>query len=81
MSNGKKAGLSKETIQKNLREIENINLSDEQAEQYFKSQARIKDGDILDEMEIWIRQKYQLKRNEITRYIENRGVTMKQKIN
>jgi predicted P-loop ATPase len=80
MHHGKKAGLSKNQIAKNLKEFEDIDLTEEEIDAHFNSNAKIKDGDsILEELEIWIRQNYSLKRNEISRYIENEGIPMKQK--
>lgn len=79
MQHGKQAGLSKEQIAENLKKFEGIELSKEEIESFFNSNAKIKDGDILEEMEIWIRQNYDLQRNEISRYVENHGVPMKQK--
>lgn len=80
MHHGKKAGLSKEKIRENLEKFENIVITDEEAAAYFNSNTKIKDGDsIIDELEVFIRQQYQLKRNEISRYVENHGIPMKQK--
>lgn len=79
VTHGKKAGLSKKQISKNLQKFENIEISEEELNNYFNSTARLKSDSILEELEIFIRQNYNLRRNEISRYIENDGVPMKQK--
>lgn len=78
IQHGKKAGLSKEQIAKNLKEFENIDLTQEEVEAYFNSNAHIKGEGSLEELEIYLRQNYKLRRNEISRYVENDGNPMKQ---
>ena len=78
VQHGKKAGLSKNQIKDNLKKFEDIDLSPEELDAFFNSNAKINDATTLDELEIWIRQNYNLKRNEISRYIENDDVPMKQ---
>lgn len=79
VQHGKKAGLSKEQIKKNLHEFEGIDLSQEEIDAYFNSNVRIKDGGSLEELEVYLRQNYRLRRNAISRYVENDGIPMKQK--
>jgi predicted P-loop ATPase len=76
---GKKAGLSKEQIKKNLQQFEGIDLTTEEVDAYFNSNMHIKGNGPLEELEIYLRQNYKLKLNEISRYIENDGIPMKQK--
>ena len=79
MAHAKKAGLSKEQVASNLKKFEGIELTAEEVDAYFKSGGKLQDSDVLEQLEIWIRQNYSLKRNEISRYIENHGVPMQQK--
>lgn len=76
---GKKAGLSKEQIAENIKKFEGIDVNKEEIDQIFDTETKIKDNDVLEELELYIRQNYDLKRNEISRYIENFGTPMKQK--
>lgn len=78
MHHGKKAGLSKEQIVKNLKEFEGIDLTQEEADAYFNSNTHIKGEGSLEELEIYLRQNYKLRRNEISRYVENGSNPMKQ---
>ncbi len=71
MKHGKKAGLSKEQIAANLQKFEDITLTPDEVNSFFNSNSKISDDDILNELKIWIRQNYELRRNSISRYIES----------
>lgn len=75
---GKKGGLTKEQIALNLKKFEGIDISIEEITEYFNSNAKIKEETPIEEIELYIRQNYNLKRNLITRYIENDGKQLEQ---
>ena len=72
-SQGRKAGLSKEQVAKNLHKFENITGAEEIIEQVFNSEFELEEDTLIAQLEIWLRQNYELRRNEITRYIESNG--------
>lgn len=85
-SQGKKSGLNVEQVVENLEKFEDIKdepgSSDKVADivkQVFQSGIDIGGETLLDELEMFIRQNYSLRRNEITRFIENNGVALAQK--
>lgn len=79
-SNGKKAGLSANQVAINLEKFEDITDSLDLVQQVMDDNIEITGEDcLIDQVELWIRQNYELQRNEITRYIENSGTTIKQK--
>lgn len=75
---GKKAGLSVEQVKKNLLKFEGIE-DDGLVQQVFENDIDIHEDGIIPELELWLRQNYELRRNMITRYIENRGRIMEGK--
>lgn len=79
-SHGKKGGISAEQVAINLQKFEDISDSLEVVKQVFENNIEIKGEDsLLEQLELWVRQNYELKRNEITLYIENNGKPLKQK--
>lgn len=76
---GKKAGLKPEQISKNLKEHAGIEDVDDLVKQSFEGGVELEDDTLIDELEMFLRQSYELRRNVITRYIENKGVVLKQK--
>lgn len=74
--NSKKAGLSKETIIKNLKEFDGIEGVDDIVDQVINN-SKIQDEDdedsFLSQLEIFISNNYSLKMNEVTGYLENNG--------
>ena len=72
-SHGKKGGLSKEKVAENLQKFEQITDADDVIKQVFESNIILNEDGLINELEIWLRQNYQLKRNLITRRIEIDG--------
>lgn len=79
MKHGKDSGLSKEQIADNLSKFEGIELTPDELNAFFNSNARMNEDGVIEELEVYIRQNYSLKRNSISRYIENHDIAMKQK--
>lgn len=78
--NGKKGGLNAEQVAANLAKFEDIHDALPIVKQVMENDIEVKGEDcLIDQFELWIRQNYDLQRNEITRYIENNGQTIKQK--
>lgn len=78
-SSGKKAGLDAETIAKNLEKFEGIKDATNIINQVFGSNhSFISEGTLIDNVRSWLRQFYQLKRNLITRKIENDGSVLEE---
>jgi predicted P-loop ATPase len=79
-SNGKKAGLSAEQVATNLEKFEEISDSLELVKQVMENDIEVKGEDsLLDQVELWIRQNYDLRLNGITKKVENHGVALDQK--
>lgn len=79
---GKKARIAKEDVVKQLRDTENIptEASKDIVNQIYDSNIQIDTADSpVDALEVWLRQNYDLRRNSITRYIENRGKPMEER--
>lgn len=78
---GKKGGLSVQQVIGNLEKFESITGEDVEAivQQVINNNIEINEDTLIDQVEIYIRQNYSLRRNDITRYIENNGVIIKQK--
>ena len=78
-ASGKKAGLSAEQVASNLEKFEEITGSLDLVKQVMENDIEVKGEDsLLDQVELWVRQNYDLRRNMITRYVENSGVVVKQ---
>jgi predicted P-loop ATPase len=70
----KKAGLNASAIADNLRKFEGITDADSIIQQAFAAPNSFTPGETLVEnIRMWLRHNYQLKRNAITRKIENNG--------
>lgn len=77
---GKKGGLNATQVAANLLKFEEITDSIDIIKQVMDDDIEVKGEDcLIDQAELWIRQNYELQRNEITRYIEQKGSTIKQK--
>lgn len=75
----KSAGVSKSQIIKNLEKNDGITECEALVEEIFTSAKEIGEGDeIIDQLEAFITNSYDLRRNEITKYIESNGVPMTQ---
>jgi len=76
-SNGKKAGLNEKQIAENLKKFEDIEDAEDVINQVFVNNIELNEDTLLDQLELWVRQNYNLQRNAITRYIENNGKPLK----
>lgn len=78
---GKKGGLNVKSVAQNLQKFEEIPAEESEPilEQVFNSAIEdVPDESQIEQLEQWIVHNYSLRKNEITRYIENNGVVMKQ---
>lgn len=78
---GKRSGLNAKDIISNLDRFEEIRGDDvaEIVQQVMASHIEIYDDTIIDQLEMYLRQNYKLRRNQITRFIDNDGVMLEQK--
>lgn len=77
---GKRAGLKKAQVIENLKKFEGIEGVDEAVvEAAMNSEISLDDETIIDELESLLRQSHDFRRNEITRYVEDKGKILKQK--
>ena len=69
----KKGARTKESVIKYLAEAEGISPEDSTdiVEQVFSNNIKVESDSEIDAVELWLRQNYDLRRNMITRYIEN----------
>jgi predicted P-loop ATPase len=73
-STGKAAGLSAKQIADNLQKFEGIEAAEEVINQAFVSNASFSQGEsIVENIRMWLRHNYELKRNVITRKVEING--------
>lgn len=80
VSTGKAAGLDASTIAKNLKTFEGIDNAEEIIQQAFSSNNSFKEGEsLVENVRMWLRHNYRLKRNLITLKIENDGVPLEEK--
>lgn len=74
VSTGKKAGLDIQTIKSRLETYENITNVDSVIQQAFEANQSFTYGEsLVENIRMWLRHNYKLKRNLITRKIENDG--------
>lgn len=78
-SQGKKSGLNAEQVAENLEKFEGITGAQDIIRQVMDNNIDLDEDTLLDQVEIWLRQSFDLRRNAITRFIENNGVPVKQK--
>ncbi len=71
-SSGKKAGLDAKTISKNLEQFEGITGVDDIIKQAFESDIQDNES-LVNNIRMWLRHNHSLKRNSITRKVENNG--------
>lgn len=76
---GRKAGLSPEIVAANLLKHEGIDGALDLIKQVFEDNVQINEDTLIDQLEIYMRQNYNLRRNIITRYIELDGIAVQQK--
>lgn len=74
---GKKGGLTAAQVADNLLKHEGIEDSEALVQEIMDSGVELNEDSILDQLEIFLRQGYSLRRNEITCYIEDSDVPMK----
>jgi len=80
VSTGKAAGLDAAAIAKNLKNFEGIDNAEEIIQQAFASNNSFKEGEsLVENVRMWLRHNYRLKRNLITLKIENDGVPLEEK--
>ena len=76
-STGKAAGLSAQQIAENLRKFENVQDADDIIQQAFAANNSFASSEsLVDNVRAYLRHTYNLKRNEITRRIENNGIVL-----
>ena len=76
----KQAGLSDEQIKKNLEKFAGITGADDIIKAALESGVSLQNEDsLISQVQLWIRATYDLRRNAITRMIENAGVDMQTK--
>lgn len=69
---GKKGGLSEAQVCDNLEKFEQITDAAQLVAQVYQSSVTLSAEDsLLDQLELYLRQNYKLKRNSVTRYIES----------
>lgn len=79
-SSGKRAKKNKEDVLKELKTIDQIDDTENLVEQIYNTGIEFKTDDTLfGQVEQWLRYNYKLRRNSITRYIEDGITPMKQK--
>lgn len=76
---GKKSGLDANQIANNLEKFENITGAEDIIKQVIENNIELNEDTLLDQLEIYLRQNYELRRNSITRYIENAGTIVYEK--
>lgn len=74
----KKAGLDAKAIAENLKKFEGITGADEIIKQAFASNIPTENS-LVENVRMWLRHNYNLKRNLITRKIDNDGVVLEEK--
>lgn len=79
--NGKKGGLTADQVAENLKKFEDIEGEDVLGivRQIQENDIKIEDSSVVDQLEMFIRQNYSLKCNEITAHIENNGIPLKKR--
>jgi hypothetical protein len=78
-SSGKKGGLTMQKVAENLKTFENIDDAEDLIKQVFENDIAIHEDGLIPELELWLRQNYDFKRNAITLYIENGNSVLKNK--
>lgn len=79
--NGKKGGLTADQVTENLKKFEEIEGDDVLGivKQIQENDIKIDDTSVVDQLEMFVRQNYSLKCNEITAHIENNGIPLKKR--
>lgn len=71
---GKKGGLNAAQVVENLKNFEQIDTTVDEVQDIMNANVDLDDEDsLLAQLEIWLRQNYDLRLNEVTLYIENKG--------
>ena len=74
---GKRGGRNEEQVLKLLEQVDGINDAKDIVSKVFNSKVDLRlteELSLLEQIELFIKNNYNLKRNEITRYLENNGV-------
>lgn len=76
---GKQGGRTASQVADTLKEFEGIEDALDIINQVFNSNIEsLGEDSLIDQLQVFIKHNYSLRRNEITRYIENKGVPLKQ---
>lgn len=76
--NGKKSGLSQDQVCVNLNKFEGISGAEDIVRQVMDNNITIDDDSTLvDQLDVYMRQTYEFRRNAVTRYIEKNGSQVK----
>lgn len=75
----KKAGQDQKQIAESLEKFEGITDAEDIIKQVYDNDIELNDDTLLDQLEIYVRQNYNLRWNEITRYLENNGVALQKR--
>ncbi|SEA59536.1 Primase C terminal 2 (PriCT-2) [Arachidicoccus rhizosphaerae] len=80
-SQGKKGGLNAQQVAKNLAQFEGIQGDDVQqiAQSVMDNNIQLNEDGPIEQLELWLRQNYDLRRNEITRMVEDGGFKIEEK--
>jgi len=76
--NGKRSGLPAESIQKNLKQFDGVDDTENIVTQVYENNIEEAEEGLLTQLEQWLRFNYSLRKNEITRQVENNGRQMEQ---
>ncbi len=76
---GKKAGLDAKTVCQNLKDFLGIEGAEDIVNQVMLNDIQLNEDTIIEQFEIYMKQNYQLRRNEVTRFIETEGIIIEQK--
>lgn len=78
-SQGKKSGLSVKDIAANLLKWEGITDAEDLINQVINDNIDLNEDTLIDQLELYMRQHYEMRRNEITRFIECNGKILQQR--
>lgn len=78
-SHAKKSGLNADQVVENLKNFEDIEADRETVQNIINQKISDEDDTLIDQLEMWLRQNYNLRRNEVTLFIENEGKPLHKK--
>lgn len=76
---GKKGGLNATQVAENLKKHEGLENTEDLVQSVMNNDVLIADDSLLEQLELWLRSNYDLRRNEVTRFIENGGIAIESK--